>query len=249
MKKILILLSVISLSISSVFAGWTSLKKTKESLENFKSWKEYIIYIDTFLESVSEERLQEIYDRAGNAHRNTELQAQLTWEISAILEYVFVKAYYELNPELYAQDIQEVSKVVKSWDIISVHYTGKLEDGTVFDSSYDRGEALGFTAGAWQMIIGFDAWVMWMSVWETKTLTIAPDEAYGERVEALEEVPKSDLQSFTDGGFLLEIGEILPTQYGEFEIIWTTDDTVFIDMNHPLAGKNLIFEVEIMEIK
>lgn len=109
---------------------------------------------------------------------------------------------------------------VESWDSIEVHYTGTLEDWEKFDSSRDRGETLPFTVGAGQMIKGFDAWVVGMKLEETKIMNLSAADSYGERdASKTETIPKKDLASFVAAGFKLEVGEKLPTQFGEFEII------------------------------
>lgn len=116
------------------------------------------------------------------------------------------------------------SKTVENGDAIEVHYTGTLENGDKFDSSRDRGETLPFTVGAGQMISGFDKWVLGMKEWESKILTIEAKDAYGERDDSkVQTIPKKDLASFTAAGIKLEVGEKLPTQYGEFTIIDVTD--------------------------
>ena len=138
---------------------------------------------------------------------------------------------------------------VQAWDNIRVHYTGTLEDGTVFDTSRERDQTLDFAVGAGQMIAGFDAWVVGMTEWETKTLTLSPEEAYGERNPELTEViPREELQDFVNAGIELEVGNTLPTQFGELTILETDEETVTVDVNHPLAGKTLTFEVELVEI-
>ncbi|MCH8518622.1 FKBP-type peptidyl-prolyl cis-trans isomerase [Candidatus Gracilibacteria bacterium] len=105
-------------------------------------------------------------------------------------------------------------------DTVQVHYVGTLEDGTEFDSSRPRNETLDFELGAAQMIPGFDAGVVGMTIGETKNLVLPPEEAYGERDENLTEtVPKSELESFVNAGFKLEVGERIPTQFGELLII------------------------------
>lgn|GEM_PF-6138443 len=96
--------------------------------------------------------------------------------------------------------------MVKKGDKIAIHYTGTLEDGTKFDSSLDRGDPLEFTAGAGQMIAGFDAGVIDMKVGDKKTLTLAPKEAYGEYDETKKKItPRADLASFETAGFKLEV--------------------------------------------
>jgi len=132
---------------------------------------------------------------------------------------------------------------------VKVHYKGTLNDGTVFDSSYDRGETIEFTVGTGQMIPGFDAAVNGMTIGEKKTVNLAINEAYGDRIdEAVRQVPKT---SFPDdfefnSGVVVE-GSINGNQVrGTIEEI--TDDSVIIDFNHPMAGKELNFEIELMEI-
>lgn len=139
--------------------------------------------------------------------------------------------------------VQEGSKV-------SVHYTGTLEDGTKFDSSLDRGQPLEFTAGAGQMIPGFDAGVMGMKIGDKKTLTLPAAEAYGEYDESrVQVVPKEQLSDFEAAGFELKAGEKIPTQFGNVLIKEAGETEVTLDMNHELAGKTLIFDIEMMEIK
>lgn len=114
---------------------------------------------------------------------------------------------------------------VENGDAIGVHYTGTLEDGEVFDSSRERNQTLQFEVGAGQMIPGFDSWVVGMKKDESKTLTLAPEDAYGAHdPERTQTIPKADLASFTAAGYKLEVGEKLPTQYGEFEIIEVTEE-------------------------
>ena len=142
------------------------------------------------------------------------------------------------------------TKVVEKWDNISVHYTGTLEDWTKFDSSLDRKEPLKFEAWAGQMIPWFDAWVIGMKVWEKKKIEIEPKDAYGEYDKNKKQsMAKKDLESFTAAWYELKVGEKLPTQFWEFEIVEADEENITIDTNHALAWKKLIFDVEIVEIK
>ena len=142
------------------------------------------------------------------------------------------------------------SKVVKKWDNISVHYTGTLEDWSKFDSSLDRWEPLNFKVWDGQMIPWFDVWVIGMKVWEKKKIKIEPKDAYGEYYESKEQVMlKKDLKGFTDAWYELKVWEKLPTQFWELEIIKADEESITIDTNHSLAGKKLIFDIEIVEIK
>ena len=129
---------------------------------------------------------------------------------------------------------------------VSVEYTGRLADGSVFDSSADR-EPLVFKAGAGQMIAGFDAAVMGMEVGDAKTVTMPPEEAYGPRLEGLEEqVPREVLP---EG---IEVGTPLKAELNEeVLVLWVTeigDDGVTLDPNHPLAGETLEFDIEVVAI-
>jgi peptidylprolyl isomerase len=144
-----------------------------------------------------------------------------------------------------------MTNIVKKWSNVAVSYVGKLEDGTVFDSTEKHwGEPLKFEVWAGQMIKGFDDWVVGMKIWESKTIKMDPKNAYGEYNDELKQkIQKKDLVSFTNAWIKLEIGEKLPTQYGNFEIIEADENSITIDQNHELAWKKLIFEVEIIKIK
>lgn len=140
-----------------------------------------------------------------------------------------------------------MSKAVKG-SKVSVHYTGKLENGEVFDSSLER-EPLQFEVGAGQMIPGFDAAVEGMEVGEKKTVSLPPAEAYGERrEEMMQDVPRDRMPE----GYTPSIGDQLQVGTPGGAMIVTvaavSEDTVTIDANPPLAGKTLIFEIELVEI-
>jgi FKBP-type peptidyl-prolyl cis-trans isomerase 2 len=136
----------------------------------------------------------------------------------------------------------------KTGDKIRVHYTGRLLDGTQFDSSEGR-DPLEFTIGAGQMIKGFDAGVVGMKVGEKKTLQIPPDEAYGQRdEEAVIEFPAENVPS----DMQLEPGMqlTLRNQYGQpvpVVVMEVRADVILMDANHMLAGEELVFEVELVE--
>lgn len=134
-------------------------------------------------------------------------------------------------------------------DFVAVHYTGTLEDGTKFDSSLDRGEPLTFTVGAGQMIKGFDTAVHGMKVGDTKTVTLPPEEAYGPRDENA--VTQFAISEFGDE--VPAVGDQVPLQsaagqYFFSTVLDVTDEYVVLDLNHELAGKTLIFEIEMMSI-
>lgn len=130
---------------------------------------------------------------------------------------------------------------------VKVHYTGTLNDGTVFDSSKDRGP-LEFTIGANEVIPGFENGVKDMKLNEEKDIKINAKDAYGERDERMvASVPRDKFPPQIEGGGMLVLkgpnGERLPAVVKEVK-----DDAVLIDMNHPLAGKELTFKVKIVGI-
>lgn len=148
-----------------------------------------------------------------------------------------------------AKQEADKDRVVKAGDIIAVHYTWTLEDGEKFDSSLDRGKPIEFGVWAGSMIKGFDAGVVWMKIWDKKKMTLSPEEAYGEYSEEnIQEVP--DIQ-LVQAGIPLEEWQEVPTQFGVFKILSVDSKkkTVKIDFNHKLAGKTLIFDVEMIEFK
>lgn len=140
---------------------------------------------------------------------------------------------------------------VKDGDTVKVHYTGTLtEEGTVFDSSQDR-EPLEFTLGEGKLIPGFEKAVVGMKEGDETTVEIESGDAYGQRREDLElEVAKSDLPDNIEPevGMQLQMqqqenGQAIPVQITAVE-----DELVKLDANHPLAGKDLTFDIELIEI-
>jgi len=137
---------------------------------------------------------------------------------------------------------------IKSGDNISVHYRGTLEDGTEFDSSYSRNEPITFTVGSGQMITGFDSAVVGMTEGQSKTITLGPDEAYGPSYpDRTTEMPLSAFPS----DFELEEGASVPLQGpGGQHILGTVtekdSEKVKVDLNHPMAGKTLTFELKVV---
>jgi FKBP-type peptidyl-prolyl cis-trans isomerase 2 len=139
---------------------------------------------------------------------------------------------------------------VKSGDKINVHYTGKLIDGTLFDSSVGR-EPLEFQVGSGMVIKGFDEGVTGMSVGEQKTVHIPAAEAYGDmdpnylavfnKAEIPSDIPYEvgmQLNMHQDGS-----GQVMPVV-----VVEVTETTITLDANHPLAGKDLIFDLELVSI-
>jgi len=136
------------------------------------------------------------------------------------------------------------SAVAKSGDTVKVHYTGRLNDNTVFDTSVGS-EPMEFTLGEGRLIPGFEQAVTGMQVGESKTVTIPVDEAYGQRRDDLIfEVERDKLPADIEP----EVGMQLPTSQGVITIIEVSETTVKIDANHPLSGQDLTFDIELIEI-
>ncbi|WP_373516417.1 peptidylprolyl isomerase [Pricia sp.] len=139
---------------------------------------------------------------------------------------------------------------VKKDDTVKVHYTGKLPDGQVFDSSVERGEPLKFTMGKGELIPGFESGLIDMKVNEKKTINIPKEEAYGAiREELVQEVPNNQLPE--DIKPEVGMGLVSKTQSGKDINLVVKDvkeDSIVVDGNHPLAGKDLTFELEVVEI-
>lgn len=130
---------------------------------------------------------------------------------------------------------------------VKVHYTGKLNDGTVFDSSQDR-EPLEFTVGEGKVIPGFEDAVRGMEQGESKNVTIGYDQAYGERrQDMILEVPRD---KFPDE-IPPNVGQQLMLRHPEGQefpafIVDVKDDVITLDANHPLAGEDLNFEIQLV---
>lgn len=137
----------------------------------------------------------------------------------------------------------------KAGDTVKVHYHGRLTDGTTFDSSEGR-EPLEFEVGSGAVIAGFDNGVAGMSVGEKRTIQIPVDQAYGPKDPGmLVEFPKSNFpEDMTpELGMRLNMtngsGQVIPVVITDVKV-----DTVILDANHPLAGEDLIFDIELVSI-
>lgn len=137
----------------------------------------------------------------------------------------------------------------KSGDTVRIHYTGTLQDGSVFDSSEGR-DPLEFQLGSGQVIPGFDDGVTGMAVGDKKTIEIPCDQAYGAvNPQAMQDVPRAEIPDHIP----LDLGTQLQVQAGNGQTMMVTvanvtDETVTLDANHPLAGKDLTFALELVEI-
>ncbi len=137
----------------------------------------------------------------------------------------------------------------KADDTVKVHYTGKFEDGTVFDSSAER-DPLEFTLGKGMVIPGFEAAALGMSPGERKTVKIPAEEAYGPRREDMVmELERGCMPPEIDPqvGQILQIGQSRD-QMLQVVVAEVTEDSLILDANHPLAGKDLVFEIELVDI-
>ena len=142
-----------------------------------------------------------------------------------------------------------IMQQVKSGDTVRVHYHGKLTDGSTFDSSEGR-DPLEFTVGSGQVIKGFDDAMIDMHPGEKKTVSIPVDQAYGHRNDdMMMEYPKTEFPADMTPQIGMELhmsdnmGNVFPVVIAE-----VNDETVLLDANHPLAGQDLTFEIELVSI-
>lgn len=137
----------------------------------------------------------------------------------------------------------------KSGDTVRIHYTGTLSDGTQFDSSAGR-DPLEFALGSGQVIPGFDNAVDGMAVGESKTVSIDPASAYGEKhPQLIQDVPKSALPD----DMKPEVGMQLQSQAPDGQVMHlvvtsVAEETITVDGNHPLAGQTLNFDIDLVKI-
>ena len=137
----------------------------------------------------------------------------------------------------------------KQGDNVSVHYTGTLNDGTQFDSSEGR-EPLSFEVGSNQIIAGFSEAVEGMSIGESKTITIPSEKAYGAHdPNMVQEVPRANFPDDMELSEGLGLSARGPEgQVLNFKVVSFNDDSVMVDGNHPLAGQDLTFAIELVSI-
>jgi FKBP-type peptidyl-prolyl cis-trans isomerase 2 len=139
---------------------------------------------------------------------------------------------------------------VQNGNKVKIHYTGKLADGQVFDTSLQDGrDPLEFTVGQGMMIPGFETGVMGMEVGEKRTITMASDDAYGPtRDDLMFEVPITNVPPEVKVGDTLR-AEVENGMMSLFTVTEVKIETVVLDGNHPLAGKDLTFDVELLEMQ
>lgn len=138
----------------------------------------------------------------------------------------------------------------KTGDSVKIHYTGKLENGTEFDSSSGR-DPLEFKLGEGTIIPGLEQAIVGMDAGESKSVSIAPEQAYGERHEQLvQEVPKSALPEEIEPSVGMQLQSKTPDgQMMPLTVTAVTEEAITVDGNHPLAGQKLEFDIELVEIK
>jgi peptidylprolyl isomerase len=136
---------------------------------------------------------------------------------------------------------------VKNGDIVRVHYRGTLADGSCFDSSEGR-DPLSFTAGAGQVIPGFESAVMGLEVGAKTTVTIAPEDAYGLHIAELAQTVS--IEDFASEPYVGGVVTLVSPEGDELpgRIVSIEGDAVSLDFNHPLAGEALTFELEIVGV-
>jgi peptidylprolyl isomerase len=146
-------------------------------------------------------------------------------------------------------EILVMSTAAKHGDTVTVHYTGKLPDGSVFDTSKGR-EPIQFVVGQRKVIPGFEIAVTGMSPGETKTVNVAPEEGYGPHQSQLvvtfprDEVPAE---------YSVKVGQTLQVQTTSGEtlpatVVELSDTVITLDANHPLAGQELTFDIQLVEL-
>jgi FKBP-type peptidyl-prolyl cis-trans isomerase 2 len=136
--------------------------------------------------------------------------------------------------------------MIKEGSKVKVHYTGRFEDNSVFDTSVET-SPLEFVVGEGRLIPGFENGVIGLNEGETKTIELSPEEAYGNvREELFSEVPRENLPEGVEVGQMLQA----QTEQGPINVTVTqiNETTAIVDANHPLAGKKLIFDLEVVEV-
>lgn len=169
----------------------------------------------------------------------------------------FGKHKFKLNYLLHKNYAKNFLKIknksmiqVKENNTVKVHYTGKLSDGQVFDSSEGK-EPIEFTLGQGRLIPGFEKGLIDMKLQEKKTITIVAEDAYGAvRSDLIQEIPKSELPQ----DIIPEVGMGLVSKSSDGKemnllVADVKADSIILDGNHPLAGKDLTFDLEVVEIK
>ena len=140
---------------------------------------------------------------------------------------------------------------IKNGQTVNIHYVGTLKDGTEFDNSRKRGSPLSFTFGDGKILPAFEKAVQTMTIGERRDISLTATEAYGEvRTDAIQAMPKTSFSSDIN----LEIGETVHGQTPEGRAVQAKissieEDTIMLDFNHPLAGKDINFDIELLSVE
>ena len=143
------------------------------------------------------------------------------------------------------------NKKVKSGQTVELHYVGTLDDGTEFDNSRKREKTISVEVGSGQLIAGFDSALVGMKTGQTKKIRLTPEEAYG---AADEELVQSVPQASFPQDYEFEVGAVVQGQAENGQPVLAkidsiNDDSIVLDFNHPLAGKALNFEIELLGVQ
>ena len=136
--------------------------------------------------------------------------------------------------------------------VVSINYIGTLEDGEEFDNSHKRGEPLTFTVGSNSIIVGLEKELIGLKVGDKKKINVLANDAYGEhRKELIQKVEKDKLPKDiqTKVGTVLALKHPVNNQTIPAKIVEEDEKEIVLDINHPLSGKNLIFDIEVVDIK
>ena len=145
-----------------------------------------------------------------------------------------------------------MTNTVQSGQTVSVHYRGTYDDGSEFDNSRNRGEAMEVQVGSGQLLAGFDNALLGMTIGEVKNIHLEAEEAYGPIVEgAVQEIPKTAFPNDFDfePGLIVQGQQPVTGQPVIATLLEEKEEVVVVDFNHPMAGKDINFEIELVNIK
>lgn len=178
--------------------------------------------------------------------KNIELYTNTEWKLESYIIADTEKAKQDAIEKSNKLSEEKNNKSVENGDTVWVFYKLTDIDWNQLDGNFGSEQAFEFTVWMEWIISGFSNALKWMKTWETKTVTLSPDEWYGEYDENnTQAVPKELLTTFIEAGIELEAWNVLPTERWEFLIKDVNDTEVILDINHPLAWEELIFEIEL----
>ena len=147
------------------------------------------------------------------------------------------------------------NRLIEAGDKVTLHYKGTFQDGEEFDSSYERNAPVTTVVGSGQLIPGLEDALVGLDVGGTKTVTVTPEQGYGDRYEErVAEVPRENFPEDVVAG--LEPGAIVPLSNSDqpgrafpATVLEVSEEFIRLDLNHPLAGQDLTFEVEVLSVE